>query len=106
MNGKTAIPLPMDKLEAFCRKWQITELAIFGSVLSDDFRPDSDVDFLVTFAPEASWGLAGHFDMREELAEMFGRKVDLVSKKAIERSRNYIRRKDILSSAEVIYVAA
>jgi predicted nucleotidyltransferase len=96
----------MDKLEAFCRKWKISELAVFGSVLREDFRSDSDVDFLATFSQDASWSLFDHVDMREELAVLLGRKVDLANRKGLEQSRNYIRRKAILESVEVIYVAA
>lgn len=99
------IKLPADKLKAFCRRWKITEFALFGSVLRDDFRPDSDIDVLVTFAPEAGWSLFDHVTMQDELKAILGRTVDLVSRRGIERSQNYIRRKAILSSAEVIYVA-
>lgn len=89
----------------FCSRWKITEFALFGSVLRDDFRPDSDLDILVTFAPEAKWTLFDHVDMQDELEEMFGRKVDLVSRRGIEQSANYIRRRAILESAEVLYAA-
>lgn len=99
------IPIPRDKIAEFCRRWKITELALFGSVLRDDFRPDSDVDVLVTFAPDAHWSLFDMVEMRDELKALFGRGVDLVSRRGIEASRNYIRRKAILSSAEVIHAA-
>lgn len=99
------IPVDPEKIQKFCRRWSITEFALFGSVLRDDFRPDSDVDVLVTFAPEADWGLFDHVDMEEELSALLGRKVDLVSRRAIERSENWIRRKAILSTAEPYYVA-
>ncbi len=99
------IPIDRDKITEFCHRWKITELALFGSVLRDDFRPDSDVDLLATFAPEAEWSLFDHVTMEEELASILGRKVDLVSKRAIERSRNWIRRKAILEAAEPFYVA-
>jgi len=98
------IPIDRAKIEDFCQRWKITELALFGSVLRDDFRPDSDVDVLVTFAPEADWSLFDHLDMQEELSTIFDRKVDLVSRRAIERSANWIRRKAILNSAEPYYV--
>jgi uncharacterized protein len=74
-------------------------------VLRDDFRPDSDVDVLVTFAPDAHTTLFNMVDMQDELAELLGRKVDLISKRGIEHSRNYIRRKAILGSAEVFYAS-
>src|SRR5215475_11031671 len=99
------IPIDHDKIADFCQRWKITEFALFGSVLRDDFRPESDVDVLVTFAPEADWSLFDHIDMEEELSGLIGRKVDLVSRRAIERSDNWIRRKAILNAAEPIYVA-
>jgi hypothetical protein len=99
------IPIDYDKVTEFCRRWKITELALFGSVLRDDFRPDSDVDVLVTFAPDAEWSLFDDVDMEEELSAIFGRKVDLVSRRAVERNDNWIRRKAILSTAEPYYAA-
>ena len=99
------IPIPREKIAEFCDRWKITELALFGSVLRDDFRPDSDVDVLVTFAHDAHWSLFDMVEMRDELKALFGRGVDLVSRRGIEASRNYIRRKAILSSAEVIHAA-
>jgi len=98
------ISIDREKIAEFCRRWKITELALFGSVLRDDFRPDSDVDVLVTFAPEAEWSLFDHVTMEEELSSILGHKVDLVSRRAIERSRNWIRRKAILEAAEPFYV--
>lgn len=94
-----------DQLADFCRRWQITELALFGSVLRDDFGPDSDVDMLVTFAPSADWSLLDHIRMEEELASLLGRKVDLVSRRAIDRSENWIRRKEIQRTAQVVYAS-
>jgi len=98
------IPIDREKIAEFCRARQVTEIALFGSVLSDDFDSDSDVDVLVSFAPEAHWSLFDVVEMKEELEDIFGRKVDLVTRRAIESSRNYMRRKAILSSAEVIDV--
>jgi len=100
------IEIPTDKIADFCQRWKITELALFGSVLRDDFRSDSDVDILVTFAPDAHRTLFDMVDMQDELEAMFERKVDLVSRRGIERSRNYLRRKAILDSAEIIYAAS
>src|SRR3990172_2156764 len=102
---RVKISIDREKIGEFCRRWEITELALFGSVLRDDFRPDSDVDVLVTFAPNAHWSLFDLVEMQDELKALFGRGVDLVSRRGIEASRNYIRRKAILSSAEVIHVA-
>jgi hypothetical protein len=99
------IAIPQDEIADFCRRWRIAELALFGSVLRPDFREDSDVDFLVTFADEARWTLFDLVQMKEELSGILGREVDLVSRRGIEASRNYIRRREILSSAEVVHVA-
>jgi len=99
------IEMPKEQIAHFCRKWKIVELSLFGSVLRDDFRPDSDVDVLVTFSPDADWSLLDHMAMEEDMSAMLGRKVDLVTRKAIERSENYIRRKAILETAQLYYVA-
>ena len=99
------IELPMEQIADFCKRWMITEFALFGSVLSDDFRPDSDIDVLVTFAPDARWSLIDFIHAEEELTEIVGRKVDLVSRRGVEQSHNYIIRKAILRSARTLYVA-
>lgn len=96
------IPIPREKIAEFCDRWKITELALFGSVLRDDFRPDSDVDVLVTFAPEAEWSLFDLVGMQEELKAMFGREVDLVERKGL---RNPFRRHEILSTKQVVYAS-
>ena len=96
------IEVPKEELAGFCRRWQVKELAIFGSALGDDFRPDSDVDVLVVFQDEAQWSLFDHIKAQEELKQIFGREVDLVEKKAL---RNPFRRRHILSNHEVIYAA-
>lgn len=94
-----------ERIAAFCDKWQVAELALFGSVLRDDFRPDSDVDVLVTFKPQAELTLFDLVQMQQELEDIFGRAVDLVDRAAVEQSRNYIRRKAILRSLEIIHAA-
>ncbi len=99
-----AIPVDRQTVAEFCRRWRIVELALFGSVLRDDFRPDSDVDVLVTFADDARWGLLDHIAMEEELSRLMGRKADLVSWRAIERRKNWVRSNAILSQLEPIYV--
>lgn len=99
-----AIALPQQSIREFCQRWQIVELSVFGSVLRDDFRSDSDIDILVAFAPTANWGLLEHAQMQQELETMLGRAVDLISKRAIKRSSNWIRRQEILSTAQTIYV--
>ncbi len=96
------IEIDKEKIAAFCRKWKITEFSLFGSVLRDDFRPDSDIDVLVTFAEDAPWSLFDLVKMEDELKEMFGRDVDFVEKKALH---NPFRRYHILRNREVIYAA-
>ena len=96
------VVIDREQITEFCRQWQVTELALFGSVLRDDFGPESDVDVLVTFAPEAPWSLFDLVDMADELEALFGRKVDLVESDGL---RNPIRRRAILSSREVIHAA-
>lgn len=102
MRGAT-FEIPADEIADFCRRWQVTELALFGSALRNDFRPDSDVDVLVSFAPDAQWGLFALVQMQDELETILGREVDLVSRRAVEQSENYIRRKSILSNLQVVY---
>ena len=97
--------LPKDKIADFCKKWKVQEFALFGSVLRDDFMPESDVDVLVDFEPDARRSLLDIGTMVDDLQKIFGREVDLLTRKAVEQSRNYIRRKEILSSIEVVYVA-
>jgi len=99
------ISIDREKIAEFCRRWKITEFALFGSVLREDFRPDSDVDVLVTFAPDTRYSLFDLVHVQDELKQIFGREVDLVERKAVEKSENYIRRKHILSSVEPVYVA-
>jgi len=103
--GKKVFEIPSDKIADYCKRWKITELALFGSALRDDFNLESDIDVLVTFDRDARWTLFDMVDMREELKEIFGRDVDLVSRRGIESSQNYLRRKEILSSAKVIHVS-
>jgi predicted nucleotidyltransferase len=102
---EAVIPIPRSALTDFCQRWKVSELALFGSVLGGDFRPESDVDVLVTFLPEAEWSLLDHVQMKEELSTLLGRKVDLVSRRAVERSENWLHRRAILESAEVVYAA-
>ena len=99
------IAMDQARIDSFCRKWKVRELSLFGSALRDDFGSDRDVDLLVTFAPDAEWSLLDHIRMEEELTAIIGRKVDLVSRRAVERSANHIRRQSILSSARVVYAA-
>ena len=103
MNG--TIQAPPDEIAAFCKRWRVTELALFGSALREDFTRKSDVDVLVRFDPEARTSLSDMARMQEELSRIFGRRADLVERRAIEQSRNYIRRKAILESAQCVYAA-
>ncbi len=99
------ITIPQERIADFCRRWKVKELALFGSVLREDFGPESDIDVLVSFATDARWGLFALVKMEEELKATLGRAVDLVDRATVERSENYIRRRSILRQAEVIYAA-
>ncbi len=94
-----------EALDLFCRRWAISELALFGSVVREDFGPESDIDVLVTFASDADWGLLDHVQMELELSELLDREVDLLTRRAVERSQNPLRRREILDSARTIYAA-
>lgn len=96
------IEVPQEQIEAFCRKWKIREFALFGSVLRDDFRPDSDVDVLVEFEPGSKRRIADWLAIQDELKRMFGREVEVVQKGLIE---NPFRRRHILASQRVLYAA-
>ena len=100
---KTPIDIPRDRIAAFCKRWQVTELALFASVLRDDFGPESDVDVLAGFGEAARHTLFYLDDMELELKEIFGREVDLVSRRGVEASSNYLLRTSILQSAQVIH---
>lgn len=101
-----AIEIDRDKLRDFCRRWRITEFALFGSVTRpEEFRDDSDVDVLVSFARGATWTLYDLMDVRDQLAGMFGRDVDLLERAGVETMRNYLRREEILRSAVLLDVA-
>ena len=99
------INVPIEQIRAFCRRWKIVELALFGSVLREDFGPDSDVDVLVSFGPDGGITFDNRVQMQDELSALLGRRVDLVSRRAVERSPNWIRRREILSTAEPVYAA-
>ena len=99
------IEVPEERIAAFCERYGIVELAFFGSVLRDDFGPESDIDVLVRFHPESHRDFATMQTMQEDLSEILGREADLVPRVAVEDSRNYIRKKSILGSAEVFYAS-
>lgn len=100
MSVTIPIAIPKDEVADFCARHHIRALSLFGSVLRSDFRPDSDVDVLVEFHPEADHSLFDFVDMQEELAGLLGRKIDLVEKKGI---RNPFRRHEILRTHQVIF---
>lgn len=92
-----------EEIARFCRAWKIRKLRAFGSITTDRFRPDSDIDLVVDFEPGTRHTLIQLAQMEEELERIFGRKIDLLTRQAVENSRNYIRKKSILSSMECIY---
>lgn len=102
MVRRLGIGVPTERLAEFCRKWKVTELALFGSVLREDFGPDSDVDVLVELAPDHGLSLFDWVEMIDELKAIFGRDVDLVSKRGL---RNPFRRHRILTTRQVIHAA-
>jgi uncharacterized protein len=99
------IDVDRERIAEICRRWKITELSLFGSVLRGDFSPESDVDVLVVFESDTDWSFRDLLQMEEELTELFGHEADLVEKRLVEQNRNYIIRKHILRSAEPLYVA-
>jgi predicted nucleotidyltransferase len=94
------------RLADFCARWLVVDLELVGSVLRPDFGPESDIDVLVPFLPEADWGLIEHAAMEEELTGLLGRPVDLLTRRAVERSANHQRRASILASAVPLLQAA
>lgn len=94
------IDVSSEQIEDFCKRWQIIELSFFGSVLRDDFRPDSDIDILVEFLPDRHLSWDDHINIKAEISDLFGRQVDLVNKKYL---KNPYRRHEILRTHEVIY---
>jgi predicted nucleotidyltransferase len=95
--------IPSKKIAAFCKRWEVVEFALFGSAVREDFSPQSDIDVLVSFAPQSDWGLFEHIQMKQELKELFGREVDLVTRRALEQSRNALLRSEILSTMKLLY---
>ena len=94
--------IPREPIEAFCRRWKVTEFSLFGSALRDDFGPQSDVDVLVRFEKDAGWSLFDLVDMQDELKAIFGREVHLVEAEAL---RNPFRRDEIMRTREVLYAS-
>ncbi len=102
IQKRLGIAIPI--LHEFCQQHKITELSVFGSILREDFNLDSDIDLLVKFDPNARISLMDMIKIENELKTLLNRNIDLVSKKAIENSKNWIRRQNILNNAEIIYV--
>jgi predicted nucleotidyltransferase len=102
---KLKIAVPRLEVERFCKRWKIVKFSFFGSVLRKDFNANSDIDVLVEFSNNVSWSLLDHAAMEEELSEIFNRQVDIVNKKVVKNSRNWIRKQNILESARVYYAA-
>ena len=98
--NKAKIKLPKKRIADFCRRWKVREFSLFGSVVGEHFGPDSDVDVLVSFAPEAGWSLFDLIAMQDELKGIFGREVDLVEREGLV---NPFRRQAILTNREIIY---
>src|SRR5207244_362033 len=99
------IDVPIDKVETLCKRWKITELSFFGSVLRDDFRPDSDVDVMVRFGPDEHWSLFDIVQIEIELGGILGRKADLSEREIIEKSDNPFFRRHARSRVELVYAA-
>ena len=102
MERPLPLQLPLDQISAFCKRWKIIEFALFGSVLREDFRPDSDIDVLVSFEPGVPWSLWDLVEMQEQLGAILKRRVDLIEKKGL---RNPYRRHEILSTRRIVYAA-
>ena len=94
------IPINRDRIIEFCKKWEISRMAFFGSVLREDFRPESDVDVMVSFNPDSAWSLFDIVDMKMELESIFRRDVDILEEGTI---RNPIKRRCIYENLEVVY---
>jgi predicted nucleotidyltransferase len=97
------IKIPEKQITEFCKKWNIKELSLFGSVLTEDYSKDSDIDILVSFSDDSQHTLFDLVHMKDELKQLFGCDVDLVSRRGLESSRNYFRRNSILNSVEPLY---
>ena len=95
--------IPPEEIAQLCQQWSITELALFGSVLSDRFHADSDIDILIRFAPNARQGLLTLSKIKHELETRIGREVDIALKESIENSENWLRRQEILKTAQAIF---
>ena len=105
IDVRSRLRIADEELVAFCAKWKIVRLELFGSALREDFGPESDIDLLVTFAQDAPWSLLDIVHLEEELSLLLGRKAEIAERSAIEQSANPFRRKRILGSAQLLYAA-
>jgi predicted nucleotidyltransferase len=104
IDVRSRLHMTDEQLAAFCRKWKLTRVELFGSILRDDFDPGtSDIDLLFDYEANSGLSLFDVVHMQDELSSLLGRKVDLVSRRAIQHGRNRLRRDHILSTARVIY---
>lgn len=101
----TRIEGARDSLRSFCRRWKIVEFSLFGSVLRDDFHEGSDIDVLASFAEDARWSIFDHLRMERELSELLGAPAEIVTRRALDESGNWVIRKNILESARRLDVA-
>jgi len=99
----TRLSFSRQKLDDFCKRWQVIELSVFGSAARDDFSEQSDIDLLVSFSAASDWGLFEHIQMKQELKGLFGREVDLITRRSLEQSRNRLLRDEILSNTRILY---
>lgn len=102
--SKLSLLLPMEQIADFCRRWNIARLEVFGSGLRDDFRPDSDLDLVATYAQNARWSLLDRVRMKCELEDLLGREVDLLNRRALEKNASNERATAILAQAQTLYV--
>jgi predicted nucleotidyltransferase len=102
-HSNLRLPLPMEQITAFCRRWNIARLEVFGSALREDFRTDSDLDLVATYASKACWSLLDRVRMKLELEDMLGRKVDLLNRRALEKAGSRGRSAAILAETQTLY---
>ena len=103
LHTNISLTLSENEIAALCRRWRIRELALFGSVLREDFGPASDLDILVTFAGDARWGLLDHVQMQGEFERVLLRDVDLITRRAVEQSQNWLRKQETLDNNQILY---
>jgi hypothetical protein len=97
------LPIPKREIAAFCKRWKVVELSLFGSAVRSDFSPDSDIDTLISFSSQSEWSLFDHIQMKQELKELFGHDVDLITQRVLEQSHNELLRAEILKGIQVVY---